>query len=358
MNNRNRNENPAKLLRQLSCLPSPADSQHPYLKKLTFSLLTAFALSITTLYPTFAAQKQPKVIAVSQFIVHAAADEVRKGLKDALHQAGLREGKNMTWLYQNAHGNISINAQIAHKFVGENPDVIVAITTPSAQAALNASPEIPIVFAAVTDPVGARLVTCWQKPGGNVTGIPDFPPLANQLALIKEILPGIRKLGVIYNAGESNSVKLLELLRYHADQHNIQIVEVAVSKTSEVGLATQKIVDEVDAIFVPADNTVVSVIEQVVHIGYKHNKAVFTSDSQSVYRGSLATLGYSYYNIGQETGKVVLRILNGEKPANIPVQTPRERAIFLNMDSAQKLGIEFQPDLVRKATHIIRKSGD
>lgn len=304
-----------------------------------------------------ALNKNKVVVAVSQFVEHPALNAVRDGIKDTLKAAGYDPGENLGWVYQNAHGNMSANTQIAHKFAGLQPTIIIAISSPSAQAAVRAAENtsIPVVFTAVTDPLGAGLVSNLEKPGKNITGVSDFPPLRAQLVQIRKILPQAHKLGVVYNPGESNSVTIVNLLRKEAPQEGFSLVEAAATKTSDVGMAVQSIIDDVDALLIPPDNTLISVINQVVKIGFERHKAVFTVDTQSVYHGALASVGFSYYETGQYTGQIVISILQGKEPGGIPIKSPANRDIFLNLASAEKLGIPIPADIVDKAKYVIRE---
>ncbi len=176
------------------------------MRSMLLALLAATAL-VTT------AQAKDVTVAVTAIVEHPALDAARDGVKDALAAAGFKEGENLKFVYQSAQGNPATAAQIARQFVGEAPDVIVPISTPSAQAVVSATRDIPIVFTAVSDPVGAQLVKDMAKPGGNVTGLSDMSPVAEHIKLIKEVMPNIKKLGYLYNSGETNSVSLLAALK-------------------------------------------------------------------------------------------------------------------------------------------------
>ena len=184
------------------------------------------------------AQEEPATVAVTAIVEHPALDAARDGIKAELEAAGYAEGKNLAFTYESAQGNPATAAQIARKLVGERPDVIVPISTPSAQAVVGATEDIPVVFTAVTDPVGAKLVQDAQHPGGNVTGMSDLSPIGAHLDLVKEITPDAQTLGVIYNPGEANSVTLLELLKQEAPARGLTIREAPASTRSS-GTATR-----------------------------------------------------------------------------------------------------------------------
>ncbi len=201
------------------------------------------------------AQAEDVTVAVTAIVEHPALDAARDGVKDALAAAGYKEGEGLKFVYQSAQGNPATAAQIARQFVGDAPNVIVPISTPSAQAVVSATKDIPVVFTAVSDPLGAQLVKDMDKPGGNVTGLSDMSPVAAHIELIKEILPQVKTIGYLYNSGEANSVSLLAALKEAAGPAGITVVESAATKTAEVQGAARALVGRVDAIYVPTDNT-------------------------------------------------------------------------------------------------------
>ncbi|HSX75774.1 MAG TPA: ABC transporter substrate-binding protein, partial [Shinella sp.] len=194
-------------------------------------LLLAFAATLAISLP---AKAEDVTVAVTAIVEHPALDAARDGVKEALEAAGYKEGENLTFLYESAQGNPATAAQIARQFAGEGPSVIVPISTPSAQAVVSATKDIPVVFTAVSDPLGAQLVKDMDKPGGNVTGLSDLSPVAEHLALIKEILPEAKTIGYLYNSGEANSVSLLAVLKEEAEKAGLTVVESAATKSAEV----------------------------------------------------------------------------------------------------------------------------
>ena len=218
-------------------------------------------------------------MAVTAIVEHPALDAARKGIKDELAAEGFVEGHNLDFLFESAQGNPATAAQIAQKFVGEKPDVIVPISTPSAQAVVGATKDIPVVFTAVTDPVGAKLVTSLEHPGGNVTGMSDLSPIGLHLDLIKEIMPDASRLGVIDNPGEADSVTLIGLLKKEAPARHLEIAEAPAPRSADVLAAAQSLVGDVDAIYVPTDNTVVTALEAIVKVGTDNQLPVFAGDT-------------------------------------------------------------------------------
>lgn len=296
------------------------------------------------------AQAKDVTVAVTAIVEHPALDAARDGVKDALAEAGYKEGENLKFIYQSAQGNPATAAQIARQFVGEGPDVIVPISTPSAQAVVSATRDIPVVFTAVSDPVGAQLVKDLKKPGGNVTGLSDMSPVVEHIKLIKEVMPNIKKLGYLYNSGETNSVSLLAALKESAAAEGIEIVESAATKSAEVQGAARALVGRADAMYVPTDNTIVSALESAVGVAEESKLPLFTADTDSVKRGALAALGFNYYDVGKQTGAIVVKILKGEKPGDIAVDIAKGTDLVINLGAAKKMGVEFPQAVIDRAT--------
>lgn len=313
------------------------------MRSMLLALLAATAIATS-------AQAKDVTVAVTAIVEHPALDAARDGVKDALAAAGFKEGENLKFVYQSAQGNPATAAQIARQFVGEAPDVIVPISTPSAQAVVSATRDIPIVFTAVSDPVGAQLVKDMAKPGGNVTGLSDMSPVVEHIKLIKEVMPNIKKLGYLYNSGETNSVSLLAALKEAASAEGIEIVESAATKSAEVQGAARALVGRADAMYVPTDNTIVSALESAVGVAEESKLPLFTADTDSVKRGALAALGFNYYDVGKQTGAVVVKILNGEKPGDIAVDIAKGTDLVINLSAARKMGIELPQAVIDRAT--------
>ncbi|KZY63749.1 ABC transporter permease [Oleiphilus sp. HI0071] len=300
------------------------------------------------------ASAEEKHVSITQIVEHPALDSVRQGVKDVLAEAGYREGENLKWEYQSAQGNPTTAAQIAKKFAGSNPDVIVAIATPSAQAMVASARSSNIIFSAVTDPVGAKLVKAWDKPSPRVSGVSDLTPVDKHMALVKEIVPSAKKLGVIYNPGEANSVSLVELVKKHAPEQGLDVVEAASPKSADVQTAMRSLVGKVDAIYLPTDNTVISALEGVLKIAEQTDIPVIAADTDSVKRGAIAALGFNYYDVGRQTGAMVVEVLNGKAPGDLPVQGVDKTELYLNPGAAAAMGIELPASLTKRAKEIIQ----
>ena len=298
-------------------------------------------------------QAETRTVAITQIVEHPALDACRTGVRDELAAQGYKEGENLRWIYENAQGNPATAAQIAKKFAGEQPDVIVAITTPSAQTVAASVRGIPVVFAAVTDPVGAKLVESLDKPGKFTTGTTDMLPLERHLELVKRVVPGVKHIGTLYNPGEANSVSLVKRLKSVASAQGLEVVEAVATKTSEILNAAKSLVGKVDAIYLLTDNTVISAVEAVIQVGERNKLPVIAADTDTVKRGAVAAYGFNYYDVGRQTGKIVARILKGESPANIPVQGVEKLELYVNPKAAERMGITLDETLIKEAKAVV-----
>ncbi len=317
-------------------------------------LITAAGVASIALAWSAQALAQNVVVAATAIVEHPALDACRDGVRDELAASGYVEGQNLTFVYETAQGSPATAAQIARKFVGDAPNVIVPISTPSAQAVVAATSDIPVVFTAVTDPLGAKLIGNADRPGGNVTGMSDLSPIGKHLELIREITPAAVRIGVPYNPGEANSVTLLELLKSHAGEEGMEIVEAPSPRSADVLQATQSLVGKVDAIYVPTDNTVVSAFEAVVGVGVDNGIPVYAGDTDSVPRGAIAALGFNYYDIGRQTGRIVVRVLKGESPGDIAVEGVEITELFVNPGMAERMGVTIPAAVIARAKEVVQ----
>lgn len=294
---------------------------------------------------SFSSPNTQKRISIIQIVEHPALNETQKGIMDEL------EGHSIKIQFQSAQGNSALAAQIATQYVGSSPDALVGIGTPAAQALLAADQrlKIPIVFSSVTDPLGSKLVPELTNPKGMVTGVSNFIEPEPQLAFFKEILPKLKTLGIIYNPGEANSVALIAKMQQAAKTQHLELILAPANNTTEIPQAAQSLAHKVQAIFINNDNTALSAFDSIVKISNQASIPVFCSDTDMIKHGALAALGPNQYEIGKQTGKILLQILNGEKPANISVQFPLKLEKKINKNQAKKLHILI-PDTIRE-TH-------
>ncbi|MGD9774391.1 ABC transporter substrate-binding protein [Diaphorobacter sp.] len=322
------------------------------MKTLSLAPLGAIALALAALSPL--AQAQQKSVAVTAIVEHPALDSIRDGVKAQLQAAGFEEGKNLKWQYQSAQGNTGTAAQIARKFVGDKPDAIVAIATPSAQAVVAATKAVPVVFSAVTDPVAAKLVKNWEPSKTNVTGVSDVLALDKQIDLIKQVVPGAKRVGMVYNPGEANSVVVVKQLKELLPKMGMTLVEAAAPRSVDVGSAARSLVGKVDVIYTNTDNNVVSAYESLVKVGQEAKLPLVASDTDSVKRGAIAALGINYRDLGEQTGRIVVRLLKGEKPGDIKPEVSTKVELFVNPGAAEKQGVKLSDALLKSAAQVVQ----
>ncbi|ASU21912.1 ABC transporter substrate-binding protein [Vibrio qinghaiensis] len=315
------------------------------------AIVTAVFAGAVLLSSTSIMAKTAKV-AVSQIVEHPALDATRQGLLDGLKAKGYEQGKNLDFDFKTAQGNPAIAVQIARQFVGENPDVLVGIATPTAQALVSATKTIPVVFTAVTDPVGAKLVKKLEQPGKNVTGLSDLSPVEQHVELIKEIMPNVKSIGVVYNPGEANAVSLMELLKSSTQKHGIKLIEATALKSADVQTATQAIASKSDILYALIDNTVASAIEGMIVSANQAKTPVFGAATSYVERGAVASLGFDYYQIGVQTADYVVAILEGQAPGKLDVKVAKGSDLMINKTAAEKLGVTIPQSVLDRATSV------
>jgi len=294
------------------------------------------------------------VVAVTTIDEHPALVACRNGIHDALKAAGYEDGKNLKFVYESAKGDPAAADRIAREFARSKPDVIVPISTPSALSVVRATIGTPVVFAAVTDPLGAKLVRDMYEPGGNVTGVSDLSPVKTHINLIEAITPGAHKIGVLFNPLESNSYTLVYLMKKTAMGANMTVVEAPARKSSDVPAAVQGLVGRADVIFVPTDNTIIPVLDTVVKVGIDHGMPVYAGDIDAVKHGAIAAIGLDYYNVGRQTGNIVVRVLRGEKPGKIPVTVADKTNLYVNPTTAGEMGLTIPDDVLSQADQVIK----
>jgi len=282
-------------------------------------------------------------IGITQIVSHPALDSAREGFKAAFKEAGI----NAEFDEKNANGETTNSNLIANNFVSSKEDLIFAIATNAAQSASQATNDIPVVFAAITDPQSAGILK------NNVTGVSDRMDVKQQLELLKKIAPNTKNVGVIYNSSEQNSKIQVEDLKKAAKELGLNIVEKSVVQANEIPQAVDNLVREADAIYLPTDNLVASVVSLITDKATAAKKIVFGAEAAHVKGGALITQGVSYYEIGKEAGKMAIEILkNGKKPSEIKFKTMPLSEIEVNEKTLAALGISLPEDVKSKAKMI------
>jgi len=291
-------------------------------------------------------------VGISQFVEHPSLDAAREGFVAALGEGGYKEGDNLTLDVQNASGDQGTSTSIASNFASSDADLVLAIATPSAQGVAQAVTDKPVLFTAVTDPVDAGLVESLDSPGANVTGTTDMNPVAEQIALIKQLDPQARSVGIIYSSGETNSQVQVDMAKEAAAAEGLEVVEKAVTNTSEVAQAAESF--DTDAIYVPTDNKVVAGLEAVISAAEQKKVPLVAGEGDSVERGALITKGIDYERLGRQTGEMAVRILkDGADPASMPVESQEETQLIINLQAAQRMGVEVPQELRDSADQVI-----
>lgn len=297
---------------------------------------------------------EPIKIGLTQIVEHPALDATRQGIIDGLREAGYEDGKEIVIDFQSAQGEQPLAQQIAEKFVADKKDLIIAIATPSAQAAVNATKNnpIPIVFSAVTDPLSAGLVADLEKPGAHVTGTSDLVPVKIQMELFDRLGLDVTNVGIIYNAGEANSVALMNDIRVAADELGLNIVEATVANAAEVQQAAQSLVGRVDGLYLITDNTLAQGVMAVIDVANSNKIPAISSVDSYVNQGALATFGLDYYRHGLLTAQVVVDVLEGKNPGELPVRYNEDLSLIINTKTVETLGLDIPAAVLEEAQKI------
>ena len=291
---------------------------------------------------------QAFTIGISQIVTHPALDATVQGFQDALEEAGYT---NVTYDLQNAEGDMATTASIAQKFAGDDLDLVLGVATPTAQALAKEITDGPVLFTAVTDPVGAGLVEDPAAPSANITGVSDMQPVKPILELATTFRPDAKNVGMVYNAGESNSVFLVEQAEKDAATMGLTIVKAPASTSAEVQAAAKSLIGRVDAIAVIGDNTAVSALESIVKVCDENDIPLVAGDPDSVKRGAVACYGFDYYDLGKQTGSMAAQIMAGTPVADIPVQFAENLQLSVNEAAATAQAVTLPQDLIDQAVN-------
>lgn len=297
----------------------------------------------------------PKKVGIIQIVEHPSLNTIRESIIQELAAQGYKDGENITIDYENAQNDQSNLKTIAQKFVNNKYDLIIAIATPSAQAVVSETKDIPVIFSAATDPVGSGLVKDMNNPGGNVTGTSDRVSAEKIMELAQRITPNIKTVGALYNTSETNSVSVIDNLKEYAQKNNMTVVNATVTNSSEVQQAVNSLVGKVDAIFSPIDNTIASAMPVVTQTANKAKIPVYVGADSMVKDGGLATYGINYTILGKETADMAVEVLKGKKAGDIPVKTMSDMDIYLNKNTANAIGITFPEDVLKQAAQVFDK---
>jgi len=321
-----------------------------------FRFLALLAAVLVTALPN--AYAQHKRIAVTMIVEVPQLLDVKRGLIEELARLGYKEGQNLVLDYSHAAGSFPTQQQIAKKIVGDNPDLIVPITTPSAIVMVQAAKDtsIPIVFSTVTDPLRAKVVATLARPGGLVTGVSDLAPIELHLKLMKEMVPGAKRLGVLMNPSLPNTITYLETLKQLAPAAGLTIVESPAPQTVNVQAAALNLVGKADMVYIPNDTTVYAALEAAVKVAMENKLPLFCGETRSVERGCAASISFDYYDVGVATAQMAKKVLDGAKPGELDVNVLKDSyrnfQLWINAKTAASMGLTIGDDLRKRASKI------
>lgn len=295
-------------------------------------------------------------VGITQIVDHPALNAVFDGIVKALESAGFKVGTDVLIDRQNAQGSVQNAVAIARKFASEKVDIVVAIATPSAQACVQVITDRPVIFSAVTDPVGAGLIKQLGKNDSNVVGVSDMVPVSTHLRLIKTVFPNAKKVGVLYNPGEANSVTLTNIAKAAAPALGLTIVDMTGTSSSEMVTAVNSVGPDVNVIYIGTDNTAASSIQAIAAAALRLNKPIVAADVDIARGGGLIGFGFDYFQVGVETGKLLVEILKGKKPSELESHLlgPDSLLLYINLDLAQQLKVNIPKELVDRANIIVQ----
>lgn len=285
-------------------------------------------------------QKVKFKIGVTQFMTHPSLDLVKKGFEDAIKEAGL----NVDFDEKNANGEVSTATLIANNYKADKKDLVFGIATPSAQQLANNITDIPVLFSAVTDPASAKILN------SNVTGTSDkVDNVSQQLDLLLKLNPNVKKIGILYNPSEQNSLVQIAEIQKRAKEKKLEVVLQGITNFGELAQATKNLLTQVDALYLPTDNLVVSGMQLITSEAINAKKIVVVSENSSVEIGALFTMGIDYYELGKRTGQMAVEILNGKPVSQVPFETSKQLKLYVNKKTAKALGIDINNPLFKGA---------
>lgn len=322
------------------------------IKKLTALSITA-ALLLAGCAPVPAAPAAPAeapaekiTIGITQIVEHPSLDLIRQGITDGLKDQGYADGEQIVLDYANAQGNMENTQLIAQKFEADKKKMVIAITTPSAQAAKNNVKSCPIIFSAVTDPEGAGLV------GEGISGVSDMTPIAEQLELLKVLLPQAKTIGMIYNSSEQNSVVQVDMTKEKAKALGLEVEAISITAANEIPLALDALVGKVDVLYTHIDNTLASAYGVIIEKANANKIPVLGAVEDYVKQGAIATQGIDNYKVGYQTGLMAARVLKGQDISAIPFETLKETDLIVNAAAMESFGIALPEDLKARAKSV------
>lgn len=316
-----------------------------------FSFLLVMSLLMMSVAACSDAKDDQLKVGVVQLVEHPALDASYEGFVDALADAGYVDGENITIVHGNGQNDQANCQTIATQYLNDGMDLVLAIATPAAQAAANVLKDIPLLVTAVTDPADAKLVASNENPGGNVSGTSDLTPVREQFDLMMKLVPDVKKVAVLYTSSETNSVFQANIAKEAAADLGLEVVEATVSSSNEIQQVIESVVDSVDAMYIPTDNTFANAMSTVTLVTEPKGIPVIVGEEGMVNNGGLATIGLSYYKLGYQTGEMAVRILKDDADiATMPIEYLKDTSVSINTAVAEQLGIAIPEDLAAANT--------
>jgi len=301
-----------------------------------------------------AASAQTKSVVILTLEESEETDQMRSGIREVLRAAGLQEGRQYKVQSVNAQGSPETASKQALDLIRGKPDLILALSQPNAQAAASHTTTMPIIFVGVTDPVEAGLVQNWGASGTNITGVSDALALSRRVPLIRQIVPGAKRVGVIFNATDASSLAQVREFQTLLGEAGLVMVEATVTRPVDVASAARSMSGRVDLIYTLQDATVLKAYPQLVATANQTRLPLLASDVAHVRQGAVAAMDITGRDLGLAAGRIALRVLRGVKPGTIPIEVMQKPPVYLNAQAAQRQGVVLSDALLKSASQVLR----
>lgn len=300
------------------------------------------------------ASAQTKSVAIFSYQQDEVTAEMTEGIREVLRTAGFREGRNLRLRLVDAQGSSERALQLALDTVRGKPDVVIVLSLPAAQAVMKYTTQIPVVFAGITDPVASEVVSGWGPSGSNVTGVTDALPLQKRVALIKQISPQARRVGVIYNPTDASSVAAVKEFQESLSGSGLIAIELTVLRPLEVGSAARSLIEKVDVFQTFLDPTVNQAYVALAQVANDARIPLLGWDTKDVKAGAVAALDLTAHDLGSAAGRLALRVLRGVKPGAIAPEIIAHPPVYVNMQAATKQSVTFSAALLKIVRPLVR----
>lgn len=316
--------------------------------------LGAWLLSVVSLLSACNATAQTKTVSILFYQQDEASGDMVEGVREVLRSAGFREGRNLKLNLFDAQGTPERAQQLALEMVRGRPDVIVTLTLPATLAALTYTKQIPVVFAGITDPVASDVVQNWGPSGNNITGVSDALPLKKRVALIKQLTPQAKRIGVLYNPSDANSVAQVREFQESLSGTGLIAIELTVHRAIDVGSAARSLIEKVDVFQSLTDSTVNQAYASLVQVANEARIPLVGWDVKDVRAGAVAALDLTDQDVGAAAGRLVLRVLRGTRPGSIAPEVIANPPVYVNLPSAAKQSVMLSPALLKVARPLVK----